>query len=125
MSLFDGHYLVNENRSFLDFVKCGESASDMKTVNFYARPEVKEFLISSFSREGILFQRFQVRFNNPSAFLIERMNESGRIDIDANLEHHFPISESGTNLPRFLIRSVSSINLVSESLRMSSLMTSS
>jgi hypothetical protein len=41
----------------------------MEPVNSHARPEVQEFLVSPFPGERIVFQGFQVGFDDPSALV--------------------------------------------------------
>ncbi len=113
-----GHYLVNENNGTFDFVKSGECASDMEPVNSHARRRFRSSLSPLFSGERIIFKGFQVGFDDPYALVSLKIDESDRIDIDADLKRHFLISESGTYLFRFLMRPVSSISRVSESLLM-------
>jgi len=84
-----------------------------------------KFFISSFARKRIVFQNPQFGSNASSAFVILRIDECDCLNVNANSEFHTLISESGINVPRFRIRSVSSIRQILKSLRISSLIKSS
>lgn len=125
MGLIDSHYFGDKHLVFYNFVKCSVCMADMQTVNLDTVPEFQKFFISCFAREGIIFQDPEPGSDNPSALVVLRIDKCDCVNIDANFKLHNLISESGTNLPRFIIRSVSSINFCSESLCINSWITSS
>ena len=88
MGLFYGQYLVNKDPVLFNLIKCREQMADVETVNFHTFPEVQEFLVSAFSREGIVFQSFQMIPDNSSAFLIKGTYKGNSIDIDADYKGH-------------------------------------
>ncbi len=118
MGLLCGHYLVCEDQIPLNLIKCRERMADMKAIYLYAVPQLQQFFIPAFSREGVFFQGFEMRPYNPLAFIIQQTNKRDCIDINADIKYHRYNPERGTNLLRFLILCVSSINRLSESLRM-------
>ena len=125
MGLIDSRYFGDEHPIPYNFVKCRVGMADMQTVNLDTVPEFQKFFISRFTREGIIFQDPEPGSDDSSALVVLRIDKCDCVNIDANLKLHNLISESGTNLPRFIIRSVSSINFCSESLCINSWITSS
>ena len=53
MGLFCGHYLVHEDQIPLNLIKCSERMADMKAIYLYAVPQLQQFFIPAFSREGV------------------------------------------------------------------------